>query len=136
MNQAVVAPTATHFFRKNVSVLEGSKKKCNFAITMKQKCLIWLAGLLLTCNVAVAQLQWRELPITPAQEQRIVDVEITGKDGVITVRTPRRITVRVFTILGQNVSMATLNPGVSELRIGARGIYIVKVGNLTQKVAL
>ncbi|MBQ4367063.1 MAG: hypothetical protein II786_03145, partial [Muribaculaceae bacterium] len=72
----------------------------------------------------------------PAQEQRIVDVEITGKDGVITVRTPRRITVRVFTILGQNVSMATLNPGVSELRIGARGIYIVKVGNLTQKVAL
>ena len=57
-------------------------------------------------------------------------------NGVITIRTTRRINVRVFTILGQNVSSATLNPGTSELRIGSRGIFIVKIGNLTQKVAL
>ena len=62
--------------------------------------------------------------------------EMYGMNGVITIKTPRRITVRVFTILGQSVSQATLNPGTSELRIGTRGIYIVKIGNITQKVAL
>ena len=91
-------------------------------------------------NIAMSQLQWREsreLPGRSLTDPRSTDgVEIYGSNGTITIRTTRRITVRVFTILGQNVSTATLNPGTSELRIGSRGIYIVKIGNLTQKVAL
>ena len=87
-------------------------------------------------NLAVAQLQWRETRDVPGRslvDPRQTDgVEIYGSNGVITIRT----TVRVFTILGQNVSTATLNPGTSELRVGSRGIFIVKIGNLTQKVAL
>ena len=47
-----------------------------------------------------------------------------------------RITVRVYTILGQMVSQATLQAGTSELRLGTRGIYLVRIGNLTQKVAI
>ena len=91
-------------------------------------------------NLAVAQLQWRETKDVPGRsltDPRATDgVEIYGSNGTITIRTTRRITVRVFTILGQNVSTVTLNPGTSELRIGSRGIFIVKIGNLTQKVAL
>ena len=77
---------------------------------------------------AVAQLQWRETTREP-RERSLTDPRAT--DG-----TPRRIQVRVFTILGQSVSQATIGPGTVELKIGARGIYIVKIGNLTQKVAL
>ena len=90
---------------------------------------------------AVAQLQWRETThkITGRSltDPNITDgVEIYGNNGVITIRTQRRIQVRVFTILGQLVSQVTLNPGTAELKINARGIYIVKIGNITQKVAL
>lgn len=87
------------------------------------------------------QMQWRE-STHEVQGRSLVDarvtdgVEIFGSNGVITIRTTRRIQVRVLTILGQSVSVATLNPGTSELRVGTRGIYIVKIGNLTQKVAL
>ena len=92
-------------------------------------------------NMASAQMVWRETN-RDVQGRSLLDprvsdgVELYGSNGVITIKTPRRITVRVFTILGQSVSQATLNPGISELRIGTRGIYIVKIGNLTQKVAL
>lgn len=105
----------------------------------------WAICVMVLCftlgTVSMAQLQW-----TPATHRitgrSLVDpdvtdgIEIYGKDGIITIRTTRRIQVRVFTILGQLVSQAVLNPGASELKIGARGIYIVKIGNITQKVAL
>ncbi len=93
------------------------------------------------CEPIFAQLQWKEVT-RKIVGRSLVDpgysdgVEIFGKDGVITIRTQRRIQVRVFTILGQLVSQATLNPGVSELKIGSRGIYIVKTEHVTQKVAL
>ena len=106
--------------------------------------LLYIVTMLLTLavsEVASAQLTWRETnrEITGKSltDPKVTDgVEIYGSNGVITIKTPRRIQVRVFTILGQNVSIATLNPGVSELRVGARGIYIVKIGNIAQKVAL
>ena len=90
---------------------------------------------------AMAQLQWRETThkVTGRSltDPSVTDgIEIYGANGVITIRTQRRIQVKVFTILGQIVSQATLNPGISELKINARGIYIVKIGNITQKVAL
>ena len=92
-------------------------------------------------NVVSAQLTWREtnkeVQGRSLTDPKVTDgVEIYGSNGVITIKTTRRIQVRVFTILGQLVSQATLNPGVSELRVGARGIYIVKIGNIAQKVAL
>ena len=89
----------------------------------------------------MAQLQWREfnkeIPAKALNDPRRTDgVEIYGSNGSIFIRTQHRVQVRVFTILGQSVSSVTLNPGTSELRIGTRGIYIVKIGNITQKVAL
>ena len=79
------------------------------------------------------QTQWQE---TKHAVQPESDVEITGKDGVIVIRTARRIQVRVFTILGQLVSQNVVNPGESGLKVSSRGIYIVKVENRTFKVAL
>lgn len=92
-------------------------------------------------NMASAQLTWRETN-REVQGRSLTDpratdgVELYGNNGVITIKTTRRITVRVFTILGQSISQATFNPGTYELKVGTRGIFIVKIGNLTQKVAL
>ena len=63
-------------------------------------------------------------------------IEVYSNDGFIYIRTPKRVQVQVFTILGQLVSQAYINPVTSQLKIETRGIYIVKVGSVTQKVAL
>ena len=93
-------------------------------------------------NAALAEIQWhvtnREMHGKSWNDPRTSDgIEIYGSNGVITIVTPKRITVRVYTILGQMVSQATLQADTtSELRLGSRGIYLVRIGNLTQKVAI
>ena len=92
-------------------------------------------------NTALGEIQWhetnREMTGKVLNDPRTSDgIEIYGNKGVISIVTPKRIQVRVYTILGQLVSQATLNPGTSQLRIGSRGIFLVKIGNLTQKVAI
>ena len=69
----------------------------------------------------------------PVQEALI---EVSSKDGSIYIRTPRKAQVVVYTILGQIVTDRTINPGLSELKIGVRGIYLVKIEGQTQKIAL
>ena len=92
-------------------------------------------------NVALAEVQWREtnreVQGKTWNDPRTSDgIEIYGRNGIITIVTPKRITVRVYTILGQVVSQATLQPGASELHLSSRGIYLVRIGNITQKVAI
>jgi len=92
-------------------------------------------------NVALAEIQWhetnREVQGKTWNDPRTSDgIKIYGSNGTITIVTPMRINVRVYTILGQMVSQATLQPGTSELRLGSRGIFLVRIGNLTQKVAI
>ena len=55
----------------------------------------------------------------PVQE---APIEVSSKDGSIYIRTPRKVQVIVYTILGQIVTDRTINPGLSELKIGVRGI--------------
>ncbi len=88
-----------------------------------------------------AQTHWREASNDAAvqnTEARIATegIEIYSKDGHIVVHLPHKAQVKVFTILGQLVSQAELNAGTSMLKMNSRGIYIVKVGNITQKVAM
>lgn len=64
------------------------------------------------------------------------DLEILTAPGFIIVNSGREIDITVFTILGRVVSSETLSPGSSRLAVGAHGVYIVKVGDLTCKIAL
>ena len=63
-------------------------------------------------------------------------IAIYSHGQAIIIKTDRRIQVRVFTILGQIVSQGEVAPGSSILNINSRGIYIVKIDNITQKVVL
>ena len=92
-------------------------------------------------NVVLAEIQWhetnREMTGKSLNDPLTSDgVKIYCNNGTITIVTPKRITVRVYTILGQVVSQATLQPGASELHLSSRGIYLVRIGNITQKVAI
>jgi len=109
-------------------------------IELRRLCAILLVMLTLS-QTAVAELQWREtnreVHGKSLVDTRVSDgIEIYGSKGTITIVTPRRIVVRVYTILGQMISQATLSAGTSELHLESRGVYLVKIGSLTQKVAL
>lgn len=92
-------------------------------------------------SVVSAKVQWlstsNEVQGKSLTDPKSTDgVEIFQRSGTIIIRTQRTVQVKVFTILGQLVSQATLQPGTSVLRLNTRGIYMVKVGNITQKVAI
>lgn len=63
-------------------------------------------------------------------------IDISVRDGFIYLSTPRELEVKIFTILGQPVSVATLKPGVHRIALGSRGIFIVKAASLTRRVTL
>lgn len=64
------------------------------------------------------------------------DIEILTTPGCIMISSSRQSSIQVFTILGRLVSSETLPPGTFRLMVGAHGVYIVKVGELTCKVAI
>lgn len=70
------------------------------------------------------------------QVMRTSELEVRVDRGNIYVNTTRPVQVKVFSILGQLVSQENLPAGASRLRIGAHGIFIVKIADLTCKVAL
>ena len=113
---------------------------------MKKSVIILSVTFVLMCVMShlgahAARPEWNEVnyevTLPSIVDPRISDgIEIFCKDGTVIVKTPRRIPVKVFTILGQLVSQDILNPGTSELKIASRGIYIIKIGSLTQKIAV
>ncbi len=64
------------------------------------------------------------------------DTEVLAGQGAIVVKAAKPVVVEVYTILGQLVSRHTVPAGTSQLEMPARGVYIVRVGRLTGKVAL
>lgn len=67
---------------------------------------------------------------------RYTDLEIKSASGVIIVNANKPVQIKVFTILGRLVNSETLPAGRSQLQLPTHGIYIVKVGDLTCKVAV
>ena len=63
------------------------------------------------------------------------EVEIRVSPGHVVVVASQQVQIKVFTILGQVVSSETLPAGTSRLPL-AHGVYIVKVGDLTCKIAV
>lgn len=63
-------------------------------------------------------------------------VEAWVRDGYIYLSTPKPQTVKVLSIVGQLISEQQVPAGESRLRITARGIYILKVGEKTFRVTI
>ncbi len=68
--------------------------------------------------------------------KQTVDIEVRSSRGTIIVTTSKPVQVRVFSILGQMISQDTLPAGTSILELNMHGVFIVKIGDMTCKVAL
>ncbi len=67
---------------------------------------------------------------------RASELEIKTARGVILITSNHPVQVKIFTILGQLISSETIPAGTSQMQPGAHGIYLVKAGDITCKVAL
>lgn len=63
------------------------------------------------------------------------DIVVRVSPGQVVVSASQPVQIKVFTILGQVVSSETLQAGVSRLQL-PHGVYIVKAGDLTCKIAV
>ncbi|MCM1005916.1 MAG: hypothetical protein NC402_06450 [Prevotella sp.] len=83
---------------------------------------------------------WESQRVERFSEGRIVtrtsEIEICTLPGIIMINTSKPVQVKVFSILGQLVSSSTIPAGVSQLNLGTHGLFIVKAGDITCKVAL
>lgn len=83
---------------------------------------------------------WEMNPKTERTETRQVvkdtEIEIRAARGLILVTANHPVQIKIFTILGQQISSETLPAGTSQFSVNAHGVYIVKAGDLTCKVAL
>lgn len=82
---------------------------------------------------------WEPLKSEPVNLKSVAkepEVEVKVSPGTLVVVSNRQVQVKVFTILGQLVSSETIGPGVARFQVNAHGVYIVKIGDLTCKVAL
>lgn len=63
------------------------------------------------------------------------DIVVRVAPGQVVVSSSQPVQIKIFTILGQVVSSDTLQPGVNRLSL-SHGVYIVKVADLTCKIAV
>jgi len=82
-------------------------------------------------------ISWETMTGTTVEAKSVAkESGILAAPSCIIVNSPRQVQIKVFSILGRLVSSETLQPGSSRLRIAAHGVYIVKAGEITCKVAI
>lgn len=110
---------------------------------MKRKLLIFIimmsAAAFVSQPVYAAAKDW-EQPKTEHRDAKSIvkeaEIEILTAPSTIIVVSSHQVQIKVFSILGRLISAETLQPGTSQLTVGAHGVYIIKAGELTCKVAV
>lgn len=103
---------------------------------------IVLASLLLFAALPAmsAGRNWETARHEHVAEARVIakaaEIEVRAKSSTIFITTGHPAQVKVFTILGQLVSETSLPVGSSQLTLSTHGVFIIKIGEFTCKVAI
>ncbi len=108
---------------------------------MKLRLITYLAALVLGAMTAFAtQRDWEEVTSpSPAVVQSLdteAQIEITVRDGYIYIWSQHPVTVKLFSILGQQLHQETVPAGLHRLKMGSKGIFILRAGSLTRRITL
>ena len=100
---------------------------------------LFLTVALSSANIAALPNDWEstkhEHPEAKAVSRNSI-VDIKTMPSLLLINVTQTARVEIFTILGRVISDRVLQPGSYEFELPAHGIYIVKVGELTCKVAV
>lgn len=90
--------------------------------------------------VAVNAPEWEEVTAPAVATAQTIDrdseLDIVVRDGYIYLWCEKTVTVKLFSILGQQISSRTLKPGMHRIKLSSRGIYILRAGTLTRRITL
>lgn len=94
------------------------------------------------CAVTALHAGWEPVAGVPS----VTDDDVSGSDakkvtisvrsGYIYLNVRENATVKIFTILGQQITNQTLPPGQWRFRVQARGIYILKTEGITRRITV
>lgn len=108
--------------------------------TWRRRLLAAVAALLLALPWEAAARSWDIARIDAVPEARVVvrqvDVEIRSGRGVIFIVTNKPVQVKVYSILGHLVAQSSLQAGNYRMTFNNHGVYLIKIGDLTCKVAV
>ena len=82
---------------------------------------------------------WEVLKVEKPQAHRVAstsEIEIKAVRGVIYLTTTKNVNIKIFTILGSRIADDTLSSGSYQFVVPTHGVYIIKAGDLTCKVAV
>lgn len=108
--------------------------RCKHIVSLAIALLISAAAI----PLAAAPRGWEPVKSERVEAKTVVketDIEIKGARGVIIVSTNHPVQIKVVTILGRTVASDNLPAGTLQLSL-PHGVYIVKIGELTCKVAV
>lgn len=108
---------------------------------MRKLLIIFILALTtLVSAVAVNAPEWEEVTAPAVATARTIDrdseLDIVVRDGYIYLWSEKTVTVKLFSILGQQISSHTLKPGMHRIKLSSRGIYILRAGTLTRRITL
>jgi hypothetical protein len=91
-------------------------------------------------DISLFAKNWEPIRTEQIPESKIIahdgDFELRATRGCIVVVTGHTTSIKIYSILGQLVASDTLQAGTHRLNLSTHGVYIVKVGTLTCKVAI
>lgn len=64
------------------------------------------------------------------------ELEVKTGRGVIYVASSKNINIKIFSILGSRIADDNLSAGSYQFQVPTHGVYIIKAGDLTFKVAV
>lgn len=64
------------------------------------------------------------------------ELEIRAGGGVIHLTCSRPVNIKIFTILGSRIADDNLAPGSYQFAVPTHGVYLIKAGDITCKVAV
>lgn len=123
-------------------ILHFELTKATLFRNMKRSFLIGLLCIIASltgATAASASKGWEQIKSEYSELKSIVkepEIEILTGPSLVVVTSSKQVKIQIFTILGRLVSSETLPPGTSQLSLPAHGVYIVKVGELTCKIAI
>lgn len=82
---------------------------------------------------------WEQVKTEKVAGQHVAsdaEVEIRTAGGTIFVNVNRPTHIKIFTILGSQIADDTLQPGSYQFAVPTHGVFIIKTGQLTCKVAV
>ena len=95
------------------------------------------AGIMAPVSVAAPSQSPRwETVETVIAELSEESVDVAVREQYLYVFSPQPVNVKLFTILGQLVSQASLPAGTSRIKVATRGIYILKAGTVTRRITI